>query len=117
MAEKRKHKRMRPIYYLKAVHMKSQSLAGGVIDITTGGLRLSGTEAYEKNSIASFVLPLPDAVRGEMMITVKARNVWCQHDSASDFYDYYSSGFCLEDISIDDAEIITNSLKSYLFEG
>jgi len=60
---------------------------------------------------------LPDAIEGEKQITVKARNIWSRRDARGDFYDYYTSGFKLEDIPRDDMNAIEHSLKSYLFEG
>lgn len=117
MPEKRNSKRKRPIYYLKLINKETQNLAGGVIDISPCGLKLSGTEPYEQNSLTQFTLSLPDSIEGEKQIVVKARNIWSQRDARGDFYDYYTSGFMLEDISRDDVDSIEGSLKSYLFEG
>lgn len=117
MSENRTRKRKRPIYYLKLINRETQNLAGGVIDISADGIRLSGTEPYEYDSLTQFSLSLPDAIEGERHITVRARNVWSQRDARGDFYDYYTSGFRLEDISNDDMNSIEGSLKSYLFEG
>lgn len=117
MSEKRNRKRKRPIYYLKLINQETQNLAGGIIDISPSGLRLSGTEPYEHDSLTQFSLSLPDSIEGEKQITIKARNIWSQRDARGDFYDYYTSGFRLEDITIDDISSIEGSLRSYLFEG
>lgn len=117
MSEKRDRKRKRPIYYLKLTNQETQDLAGGVIDISPDGLKLSGTEPYEHDSLTRFAMSLPDAIEGEKQITVKARNIWSHRDTRGDFYDYYTSGFKLEDVPKDDINAIEGSLKSYLFEG
>ncbi len=117
MSEKRIRKRKRPIYYLKLINQETQNLAGGIIDISANGLKLSGTEPYELDSLTQFSLSLPDAIEGERQITIKARNIWSNRDTRGDFYDYYTSGFKLEDISTDDITSIEGSLRSYLFEG
>ena len=117
MSEKRTRKRKRPIYYLKLINQESQDLAGGIIDISPTGLRLSGTEPYEHDSLTHFSLSLPDSIEGERQVIVKARNIWSHRDARGDFYDYYTSGFRLEGISMDDINVIEGSMKSYLFEG
>ncbi|MCP4706101.1 MAG: PilZ domain-containing protein [candidate division Zixibacteria bacterium] len=117
MSEKRDRKRKRPIYYLKLINQKTQNLAGGVIDISPSGIKLSGTEPYQFDSLTNFSLSLPDAIEGEKQITVIARNIWSKRDTRGDFYDYYTSGFRLEEITTDDVNTIEGSLKSYLFEG
>lgn len=117
MSEKRKTKRKRPIYYLKLTKLNTNDLAGGVLDISPDGIKLSGTEKYETDSLTKFQLPLPDAIQGEKLVTLNARNIWSKFDTGGDFYDYYTSGFRLENVKEEEIEAIENSLRSYLFEG
>ena len=117
MSEKRDRKRKRPIYYLKLINKDTQDLAGGIIDISPRGIKLSGTESYQLDSLTQFSLALPDAIEGEREVTFKARNIWSKRDTRGDFYDYYTSGFRLENVNDDDISTIEGSLKSYLFEG
>jgi hypothetical protein len=114
MLEKRKHNRKKTTFYMKVYDNVSEKMAGNLRDISTGGIKLNSPEPFKEGEICQFNMALPDALIGEVPITIKAKSIWCQKNKITRLYD---TGFMILSLSQDNIGAIKNSLNSYLFKG
>lgn len=116
MKERRSRKRRRPTYYLRVFNDRSDQLAGSLIDISPNGLMLASRKKFRNEENIRVRLALPDAIVGEQTLILEAKNIWCRKELDSSVHDYFSAGFEFEDIDMDKAEMIENSMRNYLFQ-
>lgn len=116
MRERRSSRRKRPTYYLRVFDENTDSLAGSLIDISTDGLMLASRKKFRPDENIKIRLALPDAIVGERTLTIKAKNVWCRKELDSGIHDYFSAGFAFENIAMGEAEMISESMRNYLFQ-
>ncbi len=114
--ERRTLKRRRPTYYLRVFDNESDQLAGSLIDISPEGLMLASRKKFKPEENVKIRISLPDAIVGERTLTLDARNIWCRKELDSGVHDYFSAGFSFDIIPKDEADIIDNSMKNYLFQ-
>lgn len=116
MKERRARKRRRPTYYLRVFDDHSDQLAGSLIDISPDGLMIASRKKYRGDENIRVRLSLPDAIVGERTLVLDAKNIWCRKELDSSIHDYFSAGFSFENIAMDEAEMIKNSMRNYLFQ-
>jgi hypothetical protein len=100
MFAKRTVKRIHLVYYLLVFDGKTGQLAGHVVDITTGGMKLMSKEPFKPETVHHFRMALPDDVGTSKEISFDAKSVWSKDNLFSDFY---GTGFTF--VKIDDKDI------------
>jgi hypothetical protein len=116
MQERRSARRRRPTYYLRVFDDNNDQLAGSLIDISSSGLMLASRKRFKQDESLRVRLSLPDALMGERTLVLNARNKWCHKELDSSIHDYFSAGFVFDNVDLDKAEMIKNSMRNFLFQ-
>ena len=90
LKEKRKHKRVKLLYYLEILDYETGKPLGNLGDISNGGLMMLGEEQIEAGKEFLLRMVLPEKKFGKKTITFKANSCWSKVDANSTFY---SSGY------------------------
>jgi len=113
MDERRRHKRMNSLFYLRVFNRDTDRLAGRMVNITPKGIMLVSEEPIEPNKNFSFRMVLPEGFEGKKTITFNANSRWCMKDVNPDLYD---TGFMLSDMTFEDAKVIEHLIEDYTFD-
>ncbi len=113
MLEKRKHKRMHVISYLKVQQRNTDQSFGKVVDLTTEGMGLYSEESIESNSICQFRVSIPTKSLEMRSIVFDARVMWCRKASHPGFYD---SGIQLLNVPPKDLKLIEQFVENASLE-
>ena len=112
--DKRRRERWKAHYYFAPGrrHDRSQftvrdqatgDVIGRLVDLTPEGLRVASTARIEKGESIAISIQLPDEMKGESDILVRAVCVWCMQDEETA---EFSAGFAIESISPPYVDII-----------
>ncbi len=115
MKDRRKRRRKRPKYYLKVIDDGRDMLVGSMLDLSPEGVMIACREHIQEDDVYDFRMALPDAIRGERVITVSARAKWCNKDLDNDIFDYYSAGFEFKKVQPENSKAIESSMRNLLF--
>ncbi len=113
MEDKRKHKRMNSLFYLRVFNRDTDRLAGRMVNITPEGIMLVSEKPIEPNENFSFRMVLPEGYEGKRTITFDANSRWCIKDINPDLYD---TGFKLSGVSSEDVKVIERLIEDYTFD-
>lgn len=112
MYTQRSAERENLIYYLEVTDLHSQQVAGHVVDISRGGMRIVSNKPLENNEVHQFSVKLPRELGNTSPINVSARSVWTAEDINPSLYD---TGFAIEWISNTDKCRIEQLIDRYKF--
>ena len=96
MSNKRKNDRKQSTFYLKVYDQKSNKMAGNLRNITSNGIMLNSPEPIATGIVYQLGVALPDALIGEIPITLEAKSIWCSRNRITKLYD---TGFELLNVS------------------
>ncbi len=111
MLSRRKLKRRHLIYYLRLFDRNSEELVGHLVDITTEGLKVMSEYPLAVDKRFQFEMVLPEDMGAER-ITFDATSVHCEEDINPEFY---ATGFRIDQIDSDHAELINQMIDEFGF--
>ena len=112
--EKRRHKRLQLIYYLRVFDRKSGQLMGHMVDITAEGIMLLSDQPIKNKTVFELAMVLPPSVGEKKRIAFDAMSVWSRRDVNPDFYD---TGLKFINITPEDAMVIRQLTDDFLLPG
>jgi len=112
MEDRRKSKRVKSPYYLKAIDSNTNRLIGHLADISTGGMMLIRKRPINTDAAFKLKISLPIAVKASKEITFDANCRWCMKSVDSNSYD---TGFQLQNVSHEDAKVIKEFIQDSWF--
>jgi len=114
MKERRKHKRIKLIYYLDILNYETGKLLGNLGDISNGGLMMFGKEQMEAGKEFLLRMVLPEKTYGKKSITLKANSCWSKVDVNPAFY---ASGYEFVEIGTVETKTIEFLIDNFAFKG
>jgi hypothetical protein len=114
MKEKRKHKRVKLIYYLEIYDNANDKHLGYLVDITPEGLMMISEEEISSGKDFYLKMILPESAYGKKAISFKANSRWAKKDVNPAFY---ASGYQIVDIGPVESETITSLIENFAFQG
>ncbi|MFH2034880.1 MAG: PilZ domain-containing protein [Candidatus Zixiibacteriota bacterium] len=112
MTNKRKIDRKQATYYMTVLNKKTEEITGNIRDISPDGIKLVTSHPIKPGEVFKFGIALPDALTGEIPLTVEAKSVYCRKNTETDLY---HTGFKLHNATDDQRKAIAESLDSFLF--
>lgn len=108
----REHPRKNLFLNLEVFYSRDQSLAGYLLDISEGGIRLASKEPKNIGEMIRVDVPLPEEIIGEDYLQVAMTCIWCKFRKGT-ANPYYESGFEFDDLDEENAEMV-NALINHL---
>ncbi len=110
LPEKRQYRRASLLYYLQVHDLAAGKDVGHLIDISFGGFKVLSKSPIHPGNTHCFKINLPDNHTFQKSFTVKARACWSQQDVNPD---YYATGFCFNDLSLENFRLIKMLMHQY----
>ena len=103
MKEKRQHRRRHLAYYLMVFDRDADELMGYLVDISSIGIQLIGSEAVPVGQDYHLRLIFPAKLAGARQLDVDVRSIWCREDIKPG---YAHSGFELVNLDQSNVDIL-----------
>ena len=108
MAEKRKQVRKSPQFFVGVYDNDQTRSVGRVVNISSGGLMVSGKYELTRYANYKISMDLPYAIKEKSQVFFEAQCRWCETSGQSKLY---SSGLEITNISSENSEILTQFLE------
>lgn len=100
------------MFYSRVFDRSTGMMIGYLSDITPAGAMIISEEPNKTDTLHRLVMDLPEDVFNKQHLSFEAKCVWCRPDVNPHFY---MSGFQMENIAAEDAEIIERIIEDYGF--
>jgi len=110
MPEKRQFRRANLLYYLRIRDLDAGKNIGHLVDVSFGGFKMVSKSIMEPGNTYHFEIDLPEEYSFQKSFAVKGRSCWCKTDVNPD---YYASGFCFIDLSLENFRLIKMLMQQF----
>jgi len=110
MSEKRKHRRVNLLYYLKVFDLTTGKHLGHLVEISSGGFKMLSKAPVNPGQELHCRIELPETVCGHDTFTAKLHCCWRQKDLNPD---YFAAGFKFIGLSLEGIKIIRVLINIY----
>jgi hypothetical protein len=112
MKDKRKIKRRFLLYYMRIYDVATRQQIGNLVDITQRGIMVVSEKPIPEGQTTRLRMELTDEVASKPFMEFSVVSKWCEPDITPNMY---NTGFEIQDLSAEDAEIINRINEQFGF--